>query len=74
MPAGVTLVDPAVFLQVLIDVDGGFTRPVVVGGPDVLTAAAVEAIATWKAEPVRIAGQPVVSAVTLRVAFTPVAD
>jgi hypothetical protein len=73
MPAGVTLVDPAVFLQVLIDVDGGFTRPVVVGGPDVLTAAAVEAIGTWKAAPARIAGQPVVSAVTLRVAFTPVA-
>ncbi len=69
LPAGVAEVDPSVFLQVVVDVDGTFRRPAYVAGPRALTAAAIAAIAKWRASPARINGQPIVSVVALRVAF-----
>jgi hypothetical protein len=69
LPKGIVDPDPSVFLQALLDVDGTFKQATYIAGPQTLTAAAIEALAAWKATPARLNGEPVVSSATLRVAF-----
>lgn len=56
-----------VFLQAIVDFDGRFREPVVIGGPDDLVAAARAAIDTWRAEPPRLNGAPLATGVMLQV-------
>lgn len=69
LPPGTSEPDPSVFLHAIVDVDGTFTRPVYMAGPRSLLEAASAAVRSWKAEPARINGEPVISVVTLRVEF-----
>ena len=59
-----------VAVQAVIDHQGEFQQARALGGPPPLVAAALEAVATWKARPRRANGQPVASPVVLRVEFT----
>jgi hypothetical protein len=69
LPAGVSApVDP-VWLQAVIDLDGSFKQVTYIGGPESLLAAAMEAVKTWKAEPARVNGAPVVGDTLLLVQF-----
>jgi hypothetical protein len=70
LPAGNTEVDPAVFVQAVIDVDGAFQRPIYMAGPDSLREAALAAVKGWRATPTRMNGELVPWVVTLRVEFT----
>ena len=56
-------------LQVLIDHAGTFKDAVLFGGPDRLVAPAAAAVRTWRVEPKRLNGAPVVEPVTLLVRF-----
>lgn len=70
LPAGIS--NPGnVYLQVQIDLDGRLQRPLHIGGPPQLLAAALEAIKGWTAEPARVNGAPISTAATVRVTFTP---
>jgi hypothetical protein len=69
LPKGIVEPDPSVFLQALLDVDGTLKQASYIAGPQSLTAAAIEAVATWKATPARLNGEPVISWATLRVPF-----
>jgi hypothetical protein len=69
LPKGLVEPDPSVFLQALVDVDGTFKQASYIAGPQTLTAAAIDALATWQATPARLNGEPVVSSATLRVPF-----
>jgi len=60
----------SVQLQVLIDPSGAFQDPTRIDGPPPLADLASETVRkTWKAEPARINGAPVVEPVTLLVRF-----
>ena len=69
LPAGVTDPDPSVFVVALLDVDGSFKQVAYMAGPQSLTAAAIEAVGKWKGAPARMNGEPMVTVVSLRVAF-----
>src|SRR5690606_38980865 len=57
MPSGVVIQGtPVVYMQVLIDGAGRVVRPAYLGGPRVLYQAAVEALAQWQVQPVRVNG------------------
>ena len=56
-------------LQVLIDPAGTFQDAVLFGGPERLVAPAAAAVRTWRVEPKRLNGAPVVEPVTLLVRF-----
>jgi hypothetical protein len=71
LPAGQAATDRPVRLQALIDLDGAAQHIVYQGGPVALTGAAIGAARGWTAEPMRLNGAPVVSAVTLQVKFGP---
>jgi hypothetical protein len=71
VPAGVTGSSAIVTLQTVIDHMGHFRRPVVVGGPEELTQAAMSDIYGWRAEPARVNGAPVAAPVVVSVAFKP---
>jgi hypothetical protein len=60
-----------VFLQVVVDTEGRFEQPVVLGGPESLRAAAIETVKNWTVTPARVNGSPVFSFSTLRVTFIP---
>ncbi len=68
-PADDTTGVPWVAVQALIDHQGVFQQLRPLGGPPALVRAAVEAIATWKAQPIRANGAPVASPVVLMVTF-----
>jgi hypothetical protein len=68
LPPGATENQP-VFLQALLDLDGVLQRPSYVGGPQQLTAPAIEAIGRWKSEPARINGAAVPVGVMLQIRF-----
>lgn len=71
LPAGQTATDRPVRLQALIDLDGAMQHLVYQGGPAPLADAAIAAARGWTAEPMRLNGAPVVTAVTLQVKFGP---
>jgi hypothetical protein len=71
LPAGQTATDRPVRLQALIDLDGAMQQVVYQGGPVPLADAAIAAARGWTAEPMRLNGAPIVSAVTLQVKFGP---
>ena len=68
LPAGAPPGQP-VLLQVLVDVDGAMREAVYVGGPAVLSKAAIDAVATWKSEPARVNGAPVAAGALVQVRF-----
>ena len=69
LPAGQPPTDRVVRVQAVIDLDGAVRQPVYVGGPPPLTEAAIAAVRTWTAEPVRLNGAPIVTPVVLVVKF-----
>lgn len=69
LPAGQPATDRPVRLQALIDLDGSAEQIVYIGGPPALTGAAIDAVRGWTAEPARLNGAPMVTAVTLQVKF-----
>jgi hypothetical protein len=69
IPTGVSEPDPTVYLQVIFDSEGHFVRPLHIGGPKSLVQAAIETIGTWRAEPVRLNGTPVINPMLLQVIF-----
>lgn len=71
LPAGAKPEENRVLLQVLIDLDGALQRPSYAGGPAHLQQAAIEAVKTWRAEPARVNGAPVATAMLVEVEFKP---
>jgi hypothetical protein len=69
IPPGVTEPDPTVYLQVILDTEGHFARPVHIGGPRSMLPAAIANIRTWRNEPLRLNGTPVISPMLLQVIF-----
>jgi hypothetical protein len=69
LPAGQPATDRPVRLQALLDLDGMAQQIVYVGGPTALTAAAIDAVRAWTAEPARLNGAPMVTPVTFQVKF-----
>lgn len=65
------LKEPAtVFLQAILDHAGQFQQPVYIGGPKALEPAAREALAKWRAEPLRFNGAPMDAGILLQIRFT----
>jgi hypothetical protein len=71
LPAGQAATDRPVRLQALIDLEGAMQHIVYQGGPAPLTETAIAAARGWTAEPMRLNGAAVVTAVTLQVKFGP---
>jgi hypothetical protein len=69
LPAGQPATDLPIRLQALLDLDGAAQQLVYVGGPPALTDAAIAAVRTWTAEPMRLNGAPMVTPVTFQVKF-----
>jgi hypothetical protein len=69
LPAGHTPVTERVLLQALVDMDGRVRKAVYIGGPDDLIAAALTAVESWRTEPARINGAPIVTAGMIAVPF-----
>ncbi len=63
--------DRSIYVQAIVDVDGSVQQPVYVGGPPALSAAALDAVRTWTAEPTRLNGAPMITPALFRVRFTP---
>jgi hypothetical protein len=71
IPAGVVEAEPVVYIQVLIDPEGHIARPQYLGGPRSLYPAAVEALAKWRVQPIRLNGSGVVTPNVVQVPFRP---
>jgi hypothetical protein len=71
MPAGVVEAEPVVYIQVLIDPEGHIARPHYLGGPRSLYPAAVDALAKWRVQPIRVNGSGVVTPNVVQVPFRP---
>jgi hypothetical protein len=71
IPAGVVEAEPVVYIQVLIDPEGHVARPQYLGGPRSLYPAAVDALAKWRLQPIRVNGSGVVTPNVLQVPFRP---
>jgi hypothetical protein len=71
IPAGVVEAEPVVYIQVLIDREGHIVRPQYLGGPRSLYSAAVDALAKWRVQPIRMNGSGVVTPNVLQVPFRP---
>jgi hypothetical protein len=69
MPPGISEPDPTVYLQVILDTEGRFVRPLHIGGPKSLVPTAIDTIGTWRAEPVRLNGKPLINPMMLQVIF-----
>jgi hypothetical protein len=69
LPPGVDEAEPTIYLQAIIGPDGRFGQALHLGGPPSLWQPALDAIATWRARPLRVNGAPVVSPVVLQVTF-----
>jgi hypothetical protein len=68
-PEGAERTEGPVWVQVVVDLNGTFQQPAVIGGPAWLREAALETVRKWKAEPARQNGMPVVSDTLLIVKF-----
>ena len=68
LPEGAPVGQP-VLLQVVVDPEGAMKEALYVGGPAALAKAAIEAVATWKAEPARINGAPIAASALVEVRF-----
>ena len=71
LPEGADPSQTRVLLQAVVDVDGRFTQAAFAGGPRHLREAALETVKSWRAEPARINGAPVLSATLLEIRFSP---
>jgi len=71
LPPGMAEADAVVYIQVIIDPEGHIARPHYLGGPRPLYPAAVDALAKWKVEPIRVNGAPVATPNVLQVPFRP---
>jgi hypothetical protein len=71
LPAGQAATDRPVRLQALIDLEGAMQHVVYQGGPVTLADTAIAAARGWTAEPTRLNGAAIVTAVTLQVKFGP---
>jgi hypothetical protein len=71
IPAGVVEAEPVVYIQVLIDPEGHIVRPQYLGGPRSLYSAAVDALAKWRVQPIRVNGSGVVTPNVVQVPFRP---
>lgn len=71
IPAGVADAEPVVYIQVLIDPEGHIARPQYLGGPRSLYPAAVDALAKWRVQPIRVNGSGVVTPNVVQVPFRP---
>lgn len=60
LPEGVARPDEPLWLQVVIDIDGTFRVPRYLGGPEALMDRALDTLRSWRAEPARVNGTPVV--------------
>ncbi len=69
LPAGNTEPDTTVYLQVLLDEDGRFARPLHIGGPKSLVPAAIETINGWITSPLRLNRTAIINPVILQVVF-----
>jgi hypothetical protein len=69
LPEGAPSNAAPVLLQVLIDLNGTPQQAEYIGGPSMLTKAAIEAIKQWRFEPPRVNGAPAATAVMLQVKF-----
>jgi hypothetical protein len=69
LPAGQAATDRPIRLQALVDMDGAAQRIIYTGGPAALSEAAIAAVRTWTAEPMRLNGAPLVTPVTFQVKF-----
>jgi hypothetical protein len=69
LPAGQPATDRPVRVQALVDLDGAVRQPSFAGGPATLKAAALSAVQSWTAEPVRLNGAPMPTPVVLAVRF-----
>ena len=62
--------DPAesvIYLQVVLDTEGRFSRPLYLGGPRALMPAALDALSQWQARPIRVNGVPIVNPMVVQV-------
>jgi hypothetical protein len=71
LPAGTVEAEPVVYVQVIVDQEGRIARPQYLGGPRSLYPAALEALAKWRVQPIRVNGAPVVTPNVLQVIFNP---
>jgi len=69
IPPGISEPDPTVYLQVILDTQGRFVRPIHIGGPKSLLQAAISTIGTWQAEAPRLNGSPMINPTLLQVIF-----
>jgi outer membrane biosynthesis protein TonB len=69
LPAGHPATDRPVRVQAVLDLDGAVQQPSYSGGPATLAEAALAAVRGWAAEPVRLNGAPMPTAVILAVRF-----
>jgi hypothetical protein len=69
LPQGQPATDRPIRLQAILDHDGAAQRIVYMGGPAALSDAAIAAVRTWTAEPMRLNGAPLVTPVTFQVKF-----
>jgi hypothetical protein len=69
LPAGHPPTDRPVRVQAIVDLDGAVRHPSFAGGPATLKEAALSAVQTWTAEPVRLNGAPMPTPVVLAVRF-----
>ena len=66
-PADADPADLVIYLQIVLDNEGRFSRPLYLGGPRALMPAALEALSQWRARPVRINGVPIVNPMVVQV-------
>lgn len=71
LPDGVTAGAEPVTLQVVLDHEGAVRRALAIGGPAALTAPAIAAMTTWRAEPARVNGAPIAVPFVVQAAFKP---
>lgn len=69
LPPGTLEPEPVVYVQVILDQEGRVARPQYLGGPRSLYPAALEALAKWRTQPIRVNGAPVVSPNVAQVPF-----
>jgi hypothetical protein len=69
IPPGISEPDPTVYLQVILDTEGRFMRPLHVGGPKSLVPSAIDTVRAWRTEPLRLNGTPFINPMVLQVIF-----
>ena len=66
-PADADSAELVMYLQIVLDTEGRFSRPLYIGGPRALMPAALDALSQWRARPVRVNGVPVVNPMVVQV-------